>query len=109
MLVRFTSKAGPDIVMFEADAALMLRLMHHSGTIPSAISGKDIEEALTHLENAALRESDIKASDKEAEDGDEAEDTVDFATRAYPLIRLLKAAHSREAPVMWEYNAKTHI
>lgn len=109
MLVRFTSKAGPDIVMFEADAALMLRLMHHSGTIPSALSAEDIEAALERLEGAVLRESDAEAAEKEAVDGEEAEAQVDFAARAYPLIQLLKAAHARAEAVMWDYNEGSFV
>lgn len=109
MLVRFTSKAGPDIVMFEADAALMLRLMNHSGTIPSAILAEDIAEALKHLEDAVLRESDAEASNRDAANDDEAEETVDFATRAYSLIELLKAAHSRGEAVMWDYDGGAFV
>ncbi|MCB1859322.1 MAG: DUF1840 domain-containing protein [Gammaproteobacteria bacterium] len=110
MLVRFTSEAGPDIVMFEADAALMLRLMNLSGKIPSAILADDIEEALRNFQGAVLSDSEFEESESTAGNTlEEDEEPVNFMTRAYPLIQLLKVAQSREAAVMWNYNKGTYI
>lgn len=105
MLVTFTTDVFADITMFEKDAHAMLKMMGHSGTIPSAILAEDVPAALTRLtaainsENAALPIDENKGG---GEDEDTNEPVVSLANRALPLINLLTAAANERCNVMWK-------
>ena len=103
MMVRFAIPAGAGISMFEKDAKQLIGMMGHSGTIPSAIRGEDIPEALQKLEGA-LKEEEAKnhPTTNEAEEDDE-KVQVSTNVRAYPLIQLMKNAATQKKSIMWEY------
>ena len=102
MLVTFQTKAFSNITMFGDVAIKLLRLMGHSGTVPSAIEPEDIPEALKKLKIAL--EGAVVSAD-ETDDCDKSEDseeeTVSLKHRALPLIQLLEAAEKENVPVMW--------
>lgn len=95
-MIRFTSPAGASVSMFEKDAKALIRMMGHSGTIPSAIRADDVASALQQLE-AALHALTQPDAAPEAE-----EKSVGVNVRAYPLLELLKAALAKQKNVMWE-------
>lgn len=103
MLVTFTTDVFADITMFEKDAHIMLKMMGHSGTIPSAILAEDVPAALNRLtaainsENASLPIDEDKGDDEDAH-----ELVVSLANRALPLINLLTAAANEGCNVMWK-------
>lgn len=96
MLVTFTTDAYADITMFGDVAISMLKMMGHSGTVPSAILAADIPAALSRL-TAAIN-ADKKATPADSED----DDTVSMANRAVPLVALLTAAAKANKGVMWK-------
>jgi hypothetical protein len=49
MLITFTTDAYADITMFGDVAQAMLKMMGHSGTVPSAILSADVPAALSRL------------------------------------------------------------
>ena len=49
MIVTFRSKAHADIVLFGDIAVKLLKLMGHSGTVPSALLAGAVPAALDHL------------------------------------------------------------
>jgi len=100
MLVTFSCPAYADITMFGDVAHQLLKMMGHSGTVPSALSAEDVMPALEHLE-AAVALNTQSENPKEDEDG---EPVVSLSHRALPLIELLKAAAKAECHVMWESN-----
>ena len=103
-MIRFTSPAGASVSMFEKDAKALIRMMGHSGTIPSAIRAEDIATALQQLE-AALQTTEEKSQEAQPSklQGQDAEEkAVGINVRAYPLIELLKAASAKQKNVMWE-------
>ncbi len=106
MLVRFRSEAYADIKMFGDIAVELLRMMGHSGTVPSAMMPEDIPAALERLDKAlASREPDADQAkaDLESEDEDEDEERrVSLKNRALPLISLFQAAAEKQVPVMWD-------
>jgi hypothetical protein len=104
MLVTFKTEAYASITMFGDIAVALLKLMGHSGTVPGALMPEDIADALERLEagvaanpNAALDPHGDKGDDNE-----EDEPHVSVASRALPLIGLLKAAKKDNKYVMWE-------
>ena len=98
MLVTFTTKAYADITMFGDVAISMLKMMGHSGTVPSAIRAEDVPAALSRLKTAVeAGKFPPPHVDKDAE-----EPVVSTAHRALPLIDLLAAAARDGCGVMWK-------
>lgn len=102
MLVTFDSEVG-GFTMFGDIAVKLLKLMGHSGTVPSAILAEDIPGALGRLKAALDAEAGSSAPppSPEPDDGKE-EPPVSVRQRAYPLIDLLTRAAARGCAVMWK-------
>lgn len=117
MLVIFRSTATESITMFHDVAVQLLKLMGATGRVPGALSPDDVGPALQRLETAteqiragthltAARPADNEDSKNEDEDDEEREPPVDLATRAVPLLSILKRAAAAHAEIMWEVKAK---
>ena len=111
MIVTFRCKAYADIMMFGDIAVHLLKLMGHSGTVPSALLAEDVPAALERLKEAvaaskaAEEASDDVRKDSDAEDEDDEnsdEHSVALAHRALPLIELLAASATAQCDVMWD-------
>jgi len=98
MLVTFTTDAYADITMFGDVALAMLKMMGHSGTVPSAILATDVPAALSRL-TAGIEA--VKAAPS-VDEVDEDEPQVSLSNRALPLINLLTAAVKDGCDVMWK-------
>lgn len=98
MLVTFTTKAYADITMFGDAALVMLKMMGHSGTVPSAIRAEDVPVALSRL--IAAINAGKSLSSPVGKDADEP--AVSIVHRALPLIALLTAAAKESCDVMWK-------
>ena len=116
MLVTFRSTATESITMFQDVAIQLLKLMGATGRIPGALGPEDVPAALRQLEHAteqikagthvtAARPADNEDSKNEDED-DEREAPVDLATRAVPLLSILKRAAAAKAEIVWEGKGK---
>ena len=101
MLVTFSCPAYADITMFGDVALRLLKMMGHSGTVPSALAAQDVQPALERLETAVAAAAESDETPVEDEDG---EPVVSLSHRALPLIELLRAAAKAECHVMWESN-----
>jgi len=98
MLVTFTTDAYADITMFGDVALALLKMMGHSGTVPSAILVADVPVALSRL-TAGIEAAKAAPS---VDDEDEDEPQVSLSHRALPLINLLTAAVKDGCDVMWK-------
>lgn len=103
MLVTFSCPAYADITMFGGDAIRLIKMMGHSGDVPSALLADDIPAALTRLKAAIAVEQ--AASQPAAAKGDSDEPAVSLSHRAMPLIDLLTAAAKEGDNVMWDKNS----
>jgi hypothetical protein len=102
MLVTFRANAWGNITMFGDIAVALLKMMGHSGTVPSALLARDVPAALARLkQQLASRATEEDASMRSGDDDDE-EEPVGLALRAHPLIEMLSAAAEQEADVMWQ-------
>jgi hypothetical protein len=101
MLVTFQTKAYSDITMFGDVAKQLLKLMGHSGTVPSAIAAEDVSAALERLRKAvaALPPGEKKPPKDDDQRGEPPR--VGLAQRAYPLLKLLEAAVAENCNVYW--------
>lgn len=97
MLVTFSTKAYADITMFGDVAVALLKMMGHSGTIPSAIIADDVATALQNLQSSLA----VQAAKPQA-DADEDEPKVSLSQRAMPLVELLTTASQQHTDVMWK-------
>jgi len=105
MLVTFRSKAWGNVTMFGDVAETLLKMMGHTGTVPSALLARDIPAALARLKqglDAAGPEESGKQSARAGADDEDAQPPVGIRLRAYPLIELLSAAAKQECDVMWD-------
>lgn len=106
MLVTFKTDAYANITMFGDVAVTLIKLMGHSGTVPSALLAADVPEALAHLQAAIAADPDTSPSPAPQDGGDDDEEDdnshVSLAHRAVPLIELLEAAIAQGSNVMWE-------
>lgn len=101
MLVTFRTNAWANITMFGDVAVALLKMMGHSGTVPSALLARDIPAALARLkQQLASRGEEAYAGTPSSDD--DAEKPVGLALRAYPLIEMLSAAAAQDADVMWQ-------
>lgn len=104
MLVTFSCDAHENITMFGDVAIRLIKMMGHSGAVPSAIVGEGVSSALTHLTQAIEREKQKPPPifKKLSEDDDDVEEEVSLVNRAVPLIGLLEAAIKNKCDVMWK-------
>ena len=98
MLVKFESEVG-SVSMFGDVAVTLLKMMGHSGTVPSALLAKDIPAALAKLNSGvAMAPADSGAA---AQDEDGAQTNVSLRKRAFPLIELLERASASAVDITW--------
>ena len=104
MLVTFRTNAYANITMFGDVAIQLLKMMGHSGTVPSAILARDVPQALARLKAAIAKDKSETAAPSRgsAQEEDSEEPSVSLANRAFPLIELLEAAAERKSDVMWD-------
>jgi hypothetical protein len=98
MLVTFTTKAYADITMFGDVALSLLKMMGHSGTVPSAIMAADVPAALEQLKSTL----DANVEQASPQDTNDEQHKVTMHNRALPLLGLLAAAAKDECDVMWK-------
>ncbi|MCP0914174.1 MULTISPECIES: DUF1840 domain-containing protein [Legionella] len=103
MLVTFSCPAHENITMFGDVAIHLLKIMGHSGTVPSAMLADEVPEALSRLQQAVDKEK--KKSQPGArlrQDEEEDEPAIGLVQRALPLLDLLKDAAAAKCNVMWK-------
>jgi hypothetical protein len=105
MLVTFSCPAYADITMFGDVAIRLLKLMGHSGSVPSALLAEDVPTALARLRSAIEAEKQLSQPDESGE-GEDGEPAVSLSNRALPLIELLNAAAKEKCNVMWNSNKR---
>ncbi|PKI02115.1 DUF1840 domain-containing protein [Glaciecola sp. 33A] len=104
MLVTFSSRSSADIMMFGDIAVHLIKLMGHSGTIPSALTAEDVPAALAVLEAAMEEAKRVTEPELSADDNEEVT-PVSLHHRALPLIKMLQIAVRDESYVMWADNS----
>lgn len=96
-LITFRSDAWANITMFGDVALTLLKMMGHSGTVPSALLAGDIPSALANLRKGLEQAGPETA----AAPDEDAPPPVSLRLRAYPLIQLLEASAKKGCDVMW--------
>lgn len=103
MLITFKTPAYADITMFGDVAKALIKMMGHSGTVPSAILAGDVPIALEHLRAAVEHNPDAPLNPHSDNDEDTPpSESVSLSKRALPLLKLLEAAARDGKNVMWD-------
>ena len=112
MLITFTSKAAAEVTMYKEHAKRILDLIGkdvNRGVItaaeaPQALATleKEIAESRAHTPSEDVKR-DVHAHHSEAGDDPDHEgmEIVSFATRAYPLLAMLRAAKAGNNDILW--------
>lgn len=112
MLITFKSKAASDVMMYKDHAKRILDLFKKDatqGVVTAAEAGaaveileKEIAESRAHPASGDV-ERDIHAHHSDVGDDSEHDEVevVSFATRAYPLLEMLRAAKAGGNDVLW--------
>lgn len=101
MLVTFRTKAWGNVTMFGDVAVALLRMMGHSGTVPSAILARDIPAAMARLREQ-LASGAFEEISKPSGRNEDDEPPIALRIRAQPLLELLSAAAEQECDVLWQ-------
>lgn len=101
MLIKFKSEQSGDFVMMSDVAMPLLKMMGASGKSEGAVSSAALRDSLASLESA-LQQVPAQEQDREDEEGEEKEKNVSLATRASPLLAMLRKAAAEDGYVMWQ-------
>ncbi|MES2625064.1 MAG: DUF1840 domain-containing protein [Pseudomonadota bacterium] len=107
MLITFTTKVHPDVVMFGDIAGLLLKAMGENDQPPGILRGENIKTAADKLRNHLQMmpteniNSPAEDSDKPEEDIKEQRNYVGLKKRALPLLELMDAAYRKDCDVIW--------
>jgi hypothetical protein len=107
MLVTFRSKAWSNITMFGDVAVTLLKMMGHSGTVPSALLARDIPAAMARLKEQLATGAYDEVGKKSGKDDDEDHTPVRLKTRAQPLLDMLSAAAAQDCDIVWREGEST--
>lgn len=102
MLVTFSCDAHENITMFGDDAVRLIKMMGHSGTVPSALMANDVPNALVRLEQAVEKEKSKQSKDSSVQSEYDEEHKINLSQRAWPLLELLRDAARAKCKVMWK-------
>ena len=112
MLITFKSKAAAEVLMYEEHAKRILDLLHKEakrGVITAAESGNAVAVLEAEIARSKAHhptddiQHDVAAHHGSGGDDNEHEKMqfVSFATRAYPLLEMLRAANAGNHDVLW--------
>lgn len=102
MLVTFRTDAWGNITMFGDVAVALLKMMGHSGTVPSAMLARDVPAAMTRLREQLAAGAYEELDQPSDSDDDEDQPPVSLRTRAQPLLEMLAAASAQDCDVLWQ-------
>jgi hypothetical protein len=107
MLITFTTKAHPDVVMFGDIAGILLKAMGENEQPPGILRGDNIKLAADKLRShlqmlpaETISPSEDKGN-KQEEEIKEQLNYVGLKKRALPLLDLMDAAYRKNHEVIW--------
>lgn len=109
MLFKFKSQAASDLIMLEADARRLLKIILGNDPDQGIVQSADLPAAIAALEAAvALDELDVKQQAQTAPSATEQDDhatapvqAVSLAQRAAPMLKMFRRSLAQGADVVW--------
>lgn len=105
MLVRFTSQATANLLMFDDVARSLLKVVGKPPIQRGVITVAEMQPALGHLRAMADQEKLLKdgqASLPVPEVGIEPHELIGLSIRAQPFIKMLEQALKEKKDIVWE-------
>ena len=104
MPVIFNTPTSQRVIMFDKDAAFMLKAMKTSGNIPGALFPEAVSEALEALKTRIDLENNAENTDTEqSNSNDDDNDHIGLNTKALPLIELMEKALAQNEKLLWDH------
>ncbi len=109
MLFKFKSQAASELIMLEADARRLLKIMCGDDAVQGIVQASDLPRVIAALEAAVAQDEAVrKQRAEEAEPQASGEDDepmvlkgVSLSQRAAPMLKLLKRCLTEESDVVW--------
>ena len=109
MTVRFRSKAGGDILMLDAHAHALYRLMGRDPSGQGILEPKDMAQALQVLDAAFAADEAARAASAEDDTPidvdppatDAARDPLPLKRRLWPMRELVRRSLADQVPIVW--------
>lgn len=108
MLVRFSSQATANLLMFDDVARALLTVIGKSPTQRGVITVEEMARALVRLHALTEREKRLKEGLERREElpvpdvGIEPHELVGLSVRAQPFIKMLDQAQREDKEITWE-------
>jgi hypothetical protein len=102
MLYKFRSKAGSDVIMLGPHGDEVLHALGKQSAAQGIIECQDIPTAIAILEKAIAQEETAPTDiEKSADPTHEQPPNISLRQRAWPLLALLRRAHTEGKAVTW--------
>ena len=111
MLFKFKSKAAADLIMLEADARRLLKIMLGDDPVKGIVLSQDLPAVLAKIDAAVLHDEALRKARaektqqvmKEDQDGaDEPElPAVRLAQRAAPMQQMIQRSIAEASDIVW--------
>jgi len=109
MLFKFKSQAASDLIMLEADARSLLKIMLGDDPVKGIVQVQDLGSVLASLKAAVLqdtlaRQQRAEQAKNRVNDPDEDRlplDAVSLSQRAAPMLKMLQRCQAEGADLVW--------
>ncbi len=106
MLFKFTSQAASDLIMLDADARKLLKIMMGDDPVKGIVLAQNMPGCIAALEEAVLQDEAARKRQIEKVDADEDTDAapldaVRLSQRATPMLKLLQRCLKEESDLVW--------
>ena len=111
MLFKFKSKAAADLIMLEADARRLLKIMLGDDPVKGIVQSRDLPAVLARIDAAVLHDEALRKarSEKSQQASQESEGEVDepelpavrLAQRAAPMQQMIQRSIAEASDIVW--------
>lgn len=92
MIYKFKSKVTGDLIMLEADAKRLLKMMGRDAQSKGIFLPEQMQAAIEALEQAVSLEEQEGLHDPKA---------VSLRQRSLPMLKMLKTCHDQSVEIVW--------
>jgi hypothetical protein len=92
MLYKFKSKVTGDLIMLEADAKRLLKIMGREDQVKGIFLADQLESVIAALESAVVLEETEGVQDLKQ---------ISLRQRSLPMLKMLKKCKDQSANVVW--------
>lgn len=92
MLYKFKSKVTGDLIMLEADAKRLLKIMGREDQVKGIFLADQLESVIAALESAVVLEEIESVQDLKQ---------ISLRQRSLPMLKMLKKCKDQSADVVW--------